>query len=172
MKKNRYILMALLTVVICLSWTISVFAFDLENRDSRLTEEVYNAESEESEIRPQWGTEDFPFVSIPAIAFRHTNSDTTYAYSAGGSFYRTGGPNYFDAPLYLPNGAILRFVDLYFYDDNALADVSCSVSRYYGQENTQSLYFGMSTGSPGFGNLFSSDIAHTVDNFGACPKVR
>jgi hypothetical protein len=69
---------------------------------------------------PNWGTGQEIFVGVPAISFFPANSTVTYTSDAQGRGRRwaTSVPNYFQAPVHLPEGARVTSIRISYVDNS------------------------------------------------------
>src|SRR5512135_788066 len=69
---------------------------------------------------PTWGTSVTSYAQVPPTAFRPRRSATDFdTHPAGLSVYAPTGLGEFYAPLYLPSGAQVVYLELDFYDGTA-----------------------------------------------------
>ena len=105
-------------------------------------------------------------LRIPAIAFRPINSSTNTEYYTWGSMYASSNATgYWDAPVYLPQGAVVTSVRMYYYNTNATT--TCyALFGYFDFATERGSFPGnwSSTGSSGLGYNDSAPINHTIDN--------
>jgi hypothetical protein len=104
-------------------------------------------------------------LRIPALAFRPRNSSVGFAYGGLGSMYATSNPSeWWTAPVYLPQGAVVTSVRMFYYDSNV--SYNCSgIFTVYEFATEYGFYLGVcdSSGSAGLGSADSAAINHTVD---------
>jgi hypothetical protein len=116
-------------------------------------------------------------LQIPASAFTSRNTAATFDYLSAGYITQTGG--LIDsswAPIYLPSGAGIQFLDLYAYDTNAASNISATIRMWTGfgtilfgttvPPTFSDLVSVTSAGSGGHQYVFSSPVSplHTVNN--------
>ena len=119
-----------------------------------------------------YGVANANILQIPASAFSPTSSLIGYAFDPStGSLSCTsntsGNSAVFWAPVSLPSGSLIEYVDLYYYDADATNDIAATLYAYSGSDNPSSSnisFLTTSTGSPGYGYAFSPPFAHTVNN--------
>ena len=72
----------------------------------------------------------------------------------------------FWAPVSIPTGAVIRFVDLYYYDTDPSNDIGVSLNAYPGSNSPSLSVIGsaVSSGSSGYGYVSSSQFSYRVDN--------
>ncbi len=100
---------------------------------------------------------------IAGTCLRPRNGATTFTYSAGGYMYATS-LDYFNAPINLPQGAVVTSVRMYYYDTNITDDCVGYFTIY--DASTQSIYTewgAFSSGSAGLGYVDIININHTID---------
>lgn len=106
-------------------------------------------------------------VSGPELQPRSTANGQTY--SANGCVYMSSGTStglLTGAGLHIPDGAVVKYIRLYYNDTNASAGVDAFLTRYAPGSATSDL---VSTGSTnafngGYGFVVSSEITETVNN--------
>lgn len=110
----------------------------------------------------------FDYLFITGAAFHPLESTTTYAYSGGGCIHKTGGSdNLFTHKAVLPQGAIVRYLRLYYYDTSTE-----SVTAFFTTYNTTGGFNELTSVSSlnaagGFDSILSPEINYTVDHFAA-----
>ena len=110
----------------------------------------------------------FDYLFIAGASFHPLESATTYAYSGGGCIHKTGGSdNLFAHKVVLPQGTIVRYLRLYYYDTS-----SDSVTAFFTTYNTTGGFNELTSVSSlnvagGFDSVLSPAITYTVDPFGA-----
>jgi hypothetical protein len=105
-------------------------------------------------------------LRIPAIAFRPINSSTNMEYYIFGSmFASSNGGGYWDAPVYLPQGAVVTNVRMYYYNTNATTKCN-ALFGYFNFASESGSYPGnwSSTGSSGLGFDDTGPLNITIDN--------
>jgi len=108
-------------------------------------------------------------LQIPAAAFSPVSTGVSFArdftngylYCSGNT---TGVTTVFWAPVSLPTGSLIGFVDLYYYDADASRDMVATLVAHSGSLTLTSLGFATSTGNPGYGYAFSSQFSYVVNN--------
>jgi hypothetical protein len=118
-----------------------------------------------------YGADNVNILQIPASAFSPTSSLIGYAFDPStGSLYCTSNTSgvsaVFWAPVSLPSGSLIEYLDFYFYDADASNDIAAQLFAYTGTDSPSSsnVAFATSTGSPGYDYAFSFPFAHTVNN--------
>lgn len=77
----------------------------------------------------------FAYLRIAGSTFLPFDSTTTYSYPGSGCISKTGGiDNRFAHKVVLPDGAVVRYLRLYFYDDSA-DQVTAFFTTYDGEGN-------------------------------------
>lgn len=104
-------------------------------------------------------------LSVAGTTLRPRASSTTYGYGGNGTTYAVAGTGYFNAQVYLPQGAVITSFRMYYYDADATYNCQGWISCYgvNGQILTD-ISSVASTGSAGYGFVDSAPINHTVDN--------
>jgi len=83
----------------------------------------------------------------------------------GGTIHVTGLPlDWFNTPVHLPQGALVKYVRMYYYDAHKTYDCDGYFSIYDNQGNVVQEWQVASAASPGYSSSLSAYIAHTVDN--------
>ena len=109
----------------------------------------------------------FNHLFIPGAAFHPLEITTTYAYSGGGCIHKTGGSdNLFTHKAVLPQGAIVRYLRLYYYDTST-ESVTAFFTTYNTTGGFNELTSVSSAAGGGFGSALSPEINYTVDHFAA-----
>jgi len=106
---------------------------------------------------------------IPGTAFHPRFSTTTYSAAGGGQcIYATaGGSEIFVMDLWLPDGAIIDFFRLYYYDTNA-ANSTLFLTAYDFTGGYDDIAWVYSSGTGGYGDDYVQTptfAEYTVDNF-------
>lgn len=106
-------------------------------------------------------------VSGPELQTRSTGNDQIY--SANGCVYLSSGVStglLTGTGLHLPDGAVIKYIRLYYNDTNNTAGVDTYLTRYAPGSATSDLVFTGSTNafSGGYGFVVSSEITETVNN--------
>lgn len=122
----------------------------------------------EEETRAPAATE---YWRAPASAFVQYDDANAWTYYNGGCIYRTGGSNYFDIDLQLPDAATITYLRLYFYDADATYDASAILFAFDGAGGSTSLATVSSAGTPGQSST-GVGLSHPVDNLSEALSVR
>lgn len=114
----------------------------------------------------------FGYLWITGAAFHPLDNATTYSYPGGGCISKTGGAgNLFAHKVVLPEGTIVRFLRLYFYDTST-STVTAFFTTYDGAGNfNERTNVGSSNAAGGFGTTLSPQISYEVDRFAAAINV-
>jgi hypothetical protein len=108
----------------------------------------------------------FTYHNLLATAFRPRQSSTLYQYSGSGCINLTGGTDpRFQAPLLLPEGAVIKYLRIY-YNDTTTENLTAWITRYQPGVSNADLTVVTSTGNTGYGTALSAEITHTVDLVG------
>ena len=106
----------------------------------------------------------FLYERLVGTAFNPRTSTSTFAYNFSGCVYETGGTdNRFMAPLLLPEGAMIKFLRLYYDDSNAASDLTAWITRYQPGVTSEDITSVTSSGSGGYGSTLSAEVSHVVD---------
>src|SRR5262249_22947389 len=102
-------------------------------------------------------------LQIPASAFQPIGPWGSW--SNTGYFYASGFTTAI-APVELPSGTVIVYLDLYYDDADALGDEGANLYQYpgYGGAAGNLIASVISSGSSGYGYVFSTPFSHTVDN--------
>lgn len=110
-------------------------------------------------------------LQIPAAAFTSRQTSATIDYGGSGYVYQTGGSSdALWAPIFLPTGASIDWLDLYSYDADAVNNISATIRRWtgYGGAATPTFTDLITTTSSGSGGYqYTSGWvlpAHIVNN--------
>jgi hypothetical protein len=105
------------------------------------------------------------FLFAAGSNFRPRSSDTTFSYSGGGCMSRdsSAGDSWFTYDVDLPQGSVIDFLRLYYYDTDGTYDVDSNLWAFDGAGASQLLAQAAGSGSPGFSNVGSGFFAHPVD---------
>ena len=80
---------------------------------------------------PQEPGETFSYYRLVGTAFNPRTSTTTFDYNFDGCIYETAGSdNRFMAPLLVPDGAVLKYLRLYYEDSSTTTDLTAWITRY------------------------------------------
>ena len=98
--------------------------------------------------------------------FKPRSSTTTYSYFGGGCLQRNSvdGDSWFTLDLQIPDGSVIDFLRVYYYDNDATHDIDSELWAFDGAGGTTLIAEADSSGSPGYGSAGSSFFSHTVDN--------
>ena len=108
---------------------------------------------------PGW----FQFIS--ANTFVPYGDSMTYFYYTGGCMVRTGGGNYTEHTLQLPQGAEIDYLRVYYYDNDPDHNAKAELWAYDGHGNSTLIASATSSGaSAAYTSIGSDFFSHTVDN--------
>jgi hypothetical protein len=129
------------------------------DRPSFIEEEVELMESPESQ-----GVS--VFQRIAGSNFQPRDSDTTFSYFGGGCMQRDAnvGDSWFTVDLQVPNGALLDFLRVYYYDIDANYDINSELWAFDSAGGTSLIAEADSSGTPGYSSAGSDFFEHAVDN--------
>lgn len=106
----------------------------------------------------------FDYLTIAGSAFHPVSNATPYSYPGGGCIAKTGnGDGLFTHKAILPDGAIVRYLRLYYYDTSSQTLLGF-VTKYDGAGNIVQSSSASSTDG-GFGSALSPDLNFVVDQF-------
>jgi hypothetical protein len=111
----------------------------------------------------------FRYYQVSGATLRGRNSTTGYAYDGLGCSFVTAGTGagrILNTELPLPDGAVIKYLRVYYNDTNALNGVEGYITRYQPGTGTADL---IHTGSSdafagGYGFVVSAEITETVTN--------
>lgn len=103
-------------------------------------------------------------IAGSALKPRESNVDWTGS-GGGGCIYASAGSTYavFNTPVYLPQGATVKYLRMYYNDTNATLNSSAWFTVYDLYGSIASEYGASSFGSTGNGYATTSEFTHTVD---------
>lgn len=106
------------------------------------------------------------FLRAAGSNFSPRSSTTTYSYFGGGCLQRNSvdGDSWFTLDLQIPDGSVIDFLRVYYYDNDATHDIDSELWAFDGAGGTTLIAEADSTGNPGYGSAGSSFFSHTVDN--------
>ena len=130
--------------------------------------------SEQSQRLPSprdYGVGNANILQIPASAFAPTSSGVGWNFDAvsgdlWASSNSSGANVVFWAPVTLPTGSVISYVDLYSYDNNATYDLFVNLVAYSGYSTPTSATIGscQTSGAPGHAYNYSVPFSYTVNN--------
>jgi hypothetical protein len=105
------------------------------------------------------------FKFIGASAFTPIRSDMTYDYAGAGCIYRTGGTEFTDHTLQVPQGAVIDFLRVFFYDNDPVNDAEAIIWSFDGAGNSYRVTKVASAGTPGWSSAGTVEpFTYTVNN--------
>ncbi|WP_456445250.1 S-layer homology domain-containing protein [Thiolapillus sp.] len=130
-------------------------------------------EQAESLTPNAFGTQVYNKLQIPASAFSTRCGDTNYNYQGNGYVSATavpcGNSYVFWAPVQLPAGALIKWMDLFYYDTDTTYDLTARLHAYTGSDPAYDnpgftdLASVSSSGSAGYGYV-AKVMNYTVNN--------
>jgi len=104
------------------------------------------------------------FHRIAGTVFTPRRSDTEYEYGGSGCLTRKDnfGDSYFYADLQIPDGAILDYLRVYYYDTSAL-NMRAALYSYDGYGNYTLITEVTGSGTAGYGSMGSGFFSYQVD---------
>lgn len=108
------------------------------------------------------------FLRVAGSNFVPRDSDMTFTYGGAGCLVRDSGVSdqWFTYDLQLPDGALLDYLRVYYYDNNATYDVYSELWAFDGAGGTNLIAEADSSGTPGYSSTGSGFFEHIVDNGG------
>lgn len=105
------------------------------------------------------------FHFISANTFVPYSDNMTYYYYTSGCMVRTGGGNYTDHTLQLPQGAEIDYLRVYYYDNDPDHNATAYLYAYDGYGNNTFIASATSSGASAVYTSIGSDFfSYTVDN--------
>lgn len=98
--------------------------------------------------------------------FQPRDSAATFSYGGGGCIRRDSnvGDSWFTIDIQVPEGAIIDFMRVYYYDNSGTYDINSELWAFDGAGGTTLIAEADSTGAPGYSTAGSGFFSHTVDN--------
>ena len=122
----------------------------------------------------QFGIQCCQITQIPVSAFTSWNNGEAWDQESFGQGYKYpvtfGGDSYsLWAPVQLPSGVVVTFVDLYYYDLDPSFNIGVELWGYPTVDGSVAPFeigsvYSSDTGAPGLGYTFSDPFAYTVNN--------
>jgi hypothetical protein len=112
------------------------------------------------------------FKFYTANTFVPYDDNMTYSYYGAGCTYRTGGTAFTEHDLQLPQGAVIDYLRIYYYDNDAANNAAAFLFAYDGAGNYTQLASVASTGVPGQSDTGSGFFSHPVDNVSEGLSIR
>jgi len=111
----------------------------------------------------------FLYYQVSGATLRGRNSDTGYAYDGVGCSHVTAGTGagrILNTELPLSDGAVIKYLRVYYRDTNAANGVEGYITRYQPGQGTADLVHTGSTDAfaGGYGFVVSAEITETVNN--------
>ncbi len=111
----------------------------------------------------------FSYVTIAGAALQPRNSANDIVYASNGCSYMATGSStglLSVADFHIPDGSVIKYLRLYYYDTNAAAGVDGFLTRYAPGTATSDLISAGSSNAftSGSGFVVSSEITETVNN--------
>ena len=165
----RFLLTGLaLAVLLAVALTLAVVAQDRDGRDTLAPPDQVTV-VEEVELLPDPSAPDatIRYQFISANTFVPDDDDMTYNYYTGGCMYRTGGGNYTEHTLQLPQGAEIDYLRVYFYDNDSTHDATAYLYAYDGYGGADMIASASSSGANAYYSSEGSGyFSHIVNNQG------
>ena len=114
----------------------------------------------------------YGYLWIAGAAFHPFDNSTTYSYSSGGCISKTAGSDSrFTHKVLLPEGSVVRFLRLYYYDDST-SSVTAFFTTYDGAGNFAELTsVGSTNAVGGFGTVLSPLFSYEVNRYTSAISV-
>jgi hypothetical protein len=110
------------------------------------------------------------YLSIAPAAFSPRNDETDH--TNWGESIQSNDADYFVAPVYLPQGAVIKTITYHFWDDTTDADTLCDFYTADFQDNEYLIASCESSSDPGFGSDTESCGNYVVNNEAECFYVQ
>ena len=126
---------------------------------------TFSIEGIERQASPE-ATQSQRFARMAGSNFQPRDSSATFSYSGGGCVQRNSntGDSWFTIDLSLPDGAVIDFLRVYYYDNDATYNINSELWAFDGAGGTTLIAEADSTGAAGYSSTGSSFFSHTVDN--------
>ena len=114
----------------------------------------------------------FGYLWIAGATFHPLDNSTTYSYSSAGCISKaTGSDSRFAHKVVLPDGAVVRYLRLYYYDDSTSA-VTAFFTTYDAAGNyVERTSVGSTNAAGGYGTELSPLFSHVVDQYASAINV-
>ena len=114
----------------------------------------------------------FEYLNIAGSTFHPVDNSTSYSYPGTGCIAKTGGSEKrFVTKVILPQGAVARYMRLYYYNTSA-RKITAFFTTYDAAGNYQEVNAVDSLGGPsGYGSVLSTEFNHTVDRYARAINV-
>lgn len=126
---------------------------------------TFVAEEEELQEDPDSPTAQF-FKRAAGSNFRPRDSEVSFSYLGAGCVQRDTnvGDSWFTVDLQVPDGAIIDFLRVYYYDNDGTYNINSELWAFDGAGGTTLIAEADSSGTPGYSSAGSGFFSHTVDN--------
>jgi len=120
-------------------------------------------------LDPNEPTLTFTYYQVTGATLRGRSSTTGYAYDSFGCSHATSGSGtgmILNTELILPDGAVIKYLRVYYRDTNAASGVEGYITRYQpGVATADLVHVGSSNAfAGGYGFVVSQEITETVNN--------
>ena len=107
------------------------------------------------------------YYQVSGATLRGRASSTVTAYDGLGCIHTTAGSSLINTKLVLPDGAIIKYLRLYYKDSSTTGSVRAYLTRYDPGSGTNDLINTASStsGASGYGTVLSPVLTEVVDNF-------
>ena len=104
------------------------------------------------------------FKRIAGLSFHPLDSNVAYGTAPGGCLYQTGSGGDFASDIQVPDGAVIDYLRVYFYDTDGGSDAVAELYAYDGAGNSTLIASAVGSGTPAYGSAVSELFSHYVDN--------
>ncbi|REJ74058.1 MAG: hypothetical protein DWQ36_09250 [Acidobacteria bacterium] len=104
------------------------------------------------------------FLRAAGSNFAPRDRTTTFSYYGGGCMQRTSnaGDSWFTWDVQVPDGAVIDFLRVYYYDNNATFDINAELWSFDAGGGSSLIAEADSSGSPGYSSAGSDFFSHPV----------
>jgi hypothetical protein len=146
--------------------TASSVAYDSASSTGRPPDDNPDMSGFSGQVAP---SQTFRYYQVSGATLRGRNSSTGYAYDGVGCSHVTSGTGtgrILNTDLPLPDGAVIKYLRVYYRDTNAANGVEGYITRYQPGVGTADLVHSGSTNAfaGGYGFVVSGEITETVNN--------
>lgn len=104
------------------------------------------------------------FKRIAGLNFHPLASNVTYNSTPGGCLYQTGSAGYFASDIQVPDGAVIDYLRVYFYDVDGGSDAVAELYAYDGAGKDTLIASAAGSGTPAYSSAVSEPFSHPVNN--------
>ncbi len=106
----------------------------------------------------------FSYLNIVGTAFVPRNDGVGFTFAGGGCTYTTAGNRRLTFKTLLPDGALVKYVRI-FYKDTSATEMNVWLTSYDGAGTNVDLTMVASSGDSGYGTTLSAELNYTVDQY-------